>query len=110
MVGKTLEQLGDVFGEGDVSVELQSGRGIRQKTSDEGSQGSITGKTFVAEPLDIREGMDSASSTTNSTGAISISDPLLTLTKTMTLVEIPLDDGEESSARNPQATELSGMN
>ena len=108
--GKSLEQLGEVFGEGDDTIELRSGRGIQQ-TSNEGSQESITGKTFVAEPLGIREDVDSASSTTNSSGAVSVSDPLLdggTHTKTMALVEIPLDDGEEPSTRNSQTTELSG--
>ena len=100
--GRSLEQLGEVFGEGDVTIELRSGRGIQE---------SITGKTFVAEPLDIREDVDSASSTTNSSGAVSVSDPLLdggTHTKTMALVEIPLDDGEEPRTGNSQTTELSG--
>jgi len=94
-------------------IELQPGRGMRQQTSGEGSLESIAGKGIVAEPLGMRahedvSASDSASSTsTTSSGAVSVSDPLLsggTHSKRMDLVEIPLDDDEPGS-RNSQSTD-----
>jgi hypothetical protein len=117
--GKTLEQLGEVFGEGDVAIELQSGRGIRQRTSDEGSQENMTGKGIAAEPLGIfaRDDDVESTSSTDSSGAVSVSDPLLsggTHSKKMALVDVPLDDREQPSttSRNLQTTQLSddGLN
>lgn len=94
--GKTLEQLGDVFGEADVAIELQpvgEGRSLE----------SITGKTIVAEPLGLLgpKGSDSAlSSSSESSGPVSASDPLLSREahNKMGLVEISLDDELERTS------------
>lgn len=56
---------------------------------------------------DVASDSDSSTGTTSS-GAVSVSDPLLsggTHFKKMDLVEIPLDDDEGPGSRNSQSTE-----
>lgn len=103
--GKTLEQLGEVFGDGKVAIDLLSEPGIMPPTTSDGPERSkecMLEKAIVAEPLGILadEGIDSASST-HSFGVVSVSDPLLsagTDSNQIALVEIPLDD---EPRRNP---------
>lgn len=97
--GKTLEQLGEVFGDGGVEVELQAESGVRQAASGgEGTLEGINGKAIVAEPLDMPVGEENVeSSSSSSSETCSVSAPLLIMKGGTQegLIDIPLDDDHE---------------
>ena len=92
--GKTLEQLGEVFGDGGVEVELQA-EGVRQHASgEEGTREGISGKAIVAEPLEMLGEENVGSGSGSSSDSCSVSAPLLKEEKKIGLVDIPLNDEE----------------